>query len=104
MRTRFGNNKSLTALAAALLVGGIGIVAAEDFPALVKRLQQEKPTFAKRQQTLLAERYDLANRPAQGVTMSKGKPVQDGVRVKLTKETTWEGQIGRASGRERGEI
>ena len=91
MRTRFGNNKSLTALAAALLVGGIGIVAAEDFPALVKRLQQEKPTFAKRQQTLLAERYDLANRPAQGVTMSKGKPVQDGVRVKLPKEATWEG-------------
>ena len=91
MRTRFGNNKSLTALAAALLVGGIGIVAAEDFPALVKRLQQEKASFAKRQQTLLAERYDLANRPAQGATMSKGKPVQDGVRVKLPKETTWEG-------------
>jgi hypothetical protein len=36
----------------------------EDFPALVKRLQAEKPTFAKRQQALLAERYDLANRPA----------------------------------------
>ena len=37
----------------------------------------------KRQQALLAERYDLANRPAPGVTMSRGKPVQDGVRVKL---------------------
>jgi cytochrome c peroxidase len=80
----------MTALAVAMLVGGVGTVAAEDFPTLVKRLQQEKPTFAKRQQTLLAERYDLADRPAPGVTMSKGKPVQEGIRVKLSKEITWE--------------
>jgi hypothetical protein len=39
-------------------------VVAEDFPTLVKRLQAEKPTFAKRQQDLLAQRYDLADRPA----------------------------------------
>ena len=39
-------------------VGGMGTVAAEDFPTLVKRLQQEKPNFAKRQQMLLAERYE----------------------------------------------
>jgi len=90
MRTRFGINESLTALAVALLAGGMGTAAAEDFPTLVKRLQQEKPTFAKRQQTLLAERYDLADRPAQGVTMSKGKPVQEGIRAKLPKEMTWE--------------
>jgi hypothetical protein len=32
----------------------------EDFPTLTKRVQAEKPTFAKRQQALLAERYDLA--------------------------------------------
>jgi len=31
----------------------------------------------------LSERYDLSNRPAQGVTMSRGKPVQGGIRVKL---------------------
>jgi cytochrome c peroxidase len=90
MRTRFGNNKSLTALAVVLLVGGIGIVAAEDFPTLVKRLQQEKASFANRQQTLLEERYDLADRPAKDVTMSKGKPVQEGIRAKLPKEMTWE--------------
>src|SRR5213593_4904708 len=90
MRTRFSINESLTTLAVALLVGGMGTVAAEDFPTLVKRLQQEKPNFAKRQQMLLAERYDLADRPAQGVTMSKGKPVQEGIRVKVPKEMTWE--------------
>jgi cytochrome c peroxidase len=64
--------------------------APEDFPALVKRLQSEKPTFAKRQQDLLTARYDLADRPARGATMSRGKPVQDGVRVKLPAGTTWE--------------
>lgn len=90
MRTRFAIKKSLTALAAALLIGGIGIVAAEDFPALVKRLQEEKAGFAKRQQTMLEERYDLADRPAKDVTMSKGKPVQEGVRAKLPKDMTWE--------------
>jgi cytochrome c peroxidase len=62
----------------------------EDLPTLIKRLQAEKPTFAKRQQALLTERYDLADRPAQGTTMSRGKPVQDGVRVKLPAGMTWE--------------
>ena len=52
-------------------------VVAEDFPTLVKRLQAEKPIFAKRQQDLLAARYDLADRPARGTAMSRGKPVQD---------------------------
>lgn len=62
----------------------------EDFAAIVERSQKEKPAFAKRQQDLLALRYDLANRPAQGVTMSRGKPVQEGVRVKLPAGMTWE--------------
>lgn len=34
--------------------------------------------------------YDLGNRPAKGVTMSRGKPIQEGVRVKLSKGMTWE--------------
>jgi cytochrome c peroxidase len=62
----------------------------EDFPTLTKRLQAEKPSFAERQQALLAERYDLADRPAKGTAMSRGKPVQDGVRVKLPAGMTWE--------------
>ena len=80
------------AFAAALLVSGTVTVAAaeEDFAALVKRLQAEKPAFAERHQKLLAERYDLADRPAQGVTMPRGKAVQAGVRVKLPDGQTWE--------------
>ncbi len=62
----------------------------EDFPTLVKRLQQDKPRFAKRQQDLLAQRYDLSDRSAPGVTMSRGKPVQEGVRVRLPAGTSWD--------------
>ena len=76
----------------ALLIGGASTAFAieEDFTALTKRLQNDKPEFAKRQQDLLAERYDLSNRPARGVTMSGGKAVQDGARVRLPKDTTWD--------------
>ena len=78
---------------AALLAGTFSPSSAqekkEDFPALVKRLQQAKPEFAERQQKLLDERYDLSDKPAKGAAMSKGKPVQDGVRVKLPEGATW---------------
>ena len=92
MKTILHIHWALKAFAAALLVSGTVTVAAEeeDFVAFVKRLQAEKPAFAERQQKLLAERYDLADRPAQGVTMSRGKAVQAGVRVKLPDGQTWE--------------
>ncbi len=88
--TRF--QRFSTTLGVVLLVCGTATVciAEEDFPTLVKRLQQEKPAFAERQQKLLAERYDIADRPAKGVTMSRGKAVQDGVRARLPKDMTWE--------------
>jgi cytochrome c peroxidase len=62
----------------------------EDFSALTQHLQAEKPQFAQRQHALLVERYDLADRPSQYAMMSGGKPLQDGVRVKLPTGTTWE--------------
>jgi cytochrome c peroxidase len=68
----------------------ISLAADEGFSAMASRLQKEKADFAKRQQALLAERYDLADRPATGITMSRSKPVQEGVRVKLPKDMTWE--------------
>jgi cytochrome c peroxidase len=87
-----GTRWSVMVVALALLVCGVvtRVTIAEDFPALVARLRQEKPAFATRHQALLAARYDLADRPAPGVTMSKGKPVQESIRVKLPKDTTWE--------------
>jgi len=50
-----------------------------------------KPSVQRRQQALLMQRYDMANRPIPGVMMSGGrKAVQGGVRVKLTPGTTWD--------------
>ena len=72
------------------LVSGAQTPVVEDFPTLTKRLEMEKPKFAQRQQALLAQRYDLADRPAKGSVMSRGKPIQDGVRVKLPTGVTWE--------------
>lgn len=91
---RFIRTPWRTPLVAAMVAGLCGGMAAalaqvEDFPTLVKRLTQDKPKFAKRQQDLLKERYDLSDRPAPGVTMARGKPVQDGVRVKLPAGTSW---------------
>ncbi len=75
----------LTAILTATLVcTAPGAAAAEeDFAALTKRLQSEKAGFATRQQGMLAERYDLADRPLSGAAMARGKPLQGGVRVTL---------------------
>jgi cytochrome c peroxidase len=62
----------------------------EDFATTMNRMQAAKPAIEQRQQQLLEERYDLSNHPASGITMSRGKPIQAGVRVKLPKGTTWE--------------
>src|ERR1700676_1798244 len=49
-----------------------------------------KPGIEREHQALLEERYDLSDHPAQGVTMEHGKPLQEGVRVKLPQGVTWE--------------
>ena len=46
-------------------------------------MKAAQPEVMKRQMDLLNARYDLRNRPAKDVTMSRGKPIQEGVRVKL---------------------
>jgi cytochrome c peroxidase len=66
-------------------------VVEEDFAVVRQRDVAAKPEVMRRQQTLLAERYDLSDRPAAGVMMSGGrKAVQQGVRVKLPAGQTWE--------------
>jgi cytochrome c peroxidase len=51
----------------------------------------QKAAVMQRQSGLLNERYDLSDRPMQGVRMSGGrKPVQEGTRVKLAAGVTWE--------------
>ena len=62
----------------------------EDFASTMARMKAEKAGIMQRQLDLLNERYDLSNRPAQGVVMSRGKAVQEGVRIKLVNGITWE--------------
>jgi cytochrome c peroxidase len=66
------------------------VVITEPFEKTVARMKASKAEVMKRQMDLLEERYDLSNRPAPGVTMSRGKPLQEGVRVKLPPGMTWE--------------
>jgi cytochrome c peroxidase len=97
----------LSGLCVGLLVYGLGAAQApqqqppqgkiyfpvveKDFAKVREADQAAKPTVMELQRTLLAERYDLANRPAKGVMMSGGrKPVQQGIRVKLPGGLTWE--------------
>jgi hypothetical protein len=55
----------------------------EGFASLMARLAGEKPSAEQAHNALLGERYDLSDRPAQGVTMDRTKPIQEGVRVRL---------------------
>ncbi len=62
----------------------------EDFASIMSRMSAAKPAIMQRQKALLDERYDLDNRPVSGATMSGGKAVQAGVRVKLHGGVSWE--------------
>jgi cytochrome c peroxidase len=62
----------------------------EAFGSIMARLKGEKPAAMQRQKALLEARYDLSNKPAEGVRMSGGKPVQQGVRARLPKGVSWD--------------
>ncbi len=62
----------------------------EDFRTVFTRMRAAKAEVDKRQRDLLASRYDLSDRPVAGVTMSRGKAIQGGVRAKLPAGVTWE--------------
>ena len=61
------------------------------FEEMKKWFSARRAEFGKRQEKLLNERYDLSDRPSKDARMSNGKPVQDGVRVKLPNGVTWDG-------------
>jgi len=66
------------------------VVITEPFQSVMTRMGAAKPGVMRRHMDLLNQRYDLGNQPAAGVTMFRGKAVQDGVRVKLPAGITWE--------------
>jgi cytochrome c peroxidase len=68
----------------------------EDFATVVQRMKSAKAGIERRQADLLKQRYDLSDHPAAGVTMSRGKPVQEGVRARLASGVSWD-QLGAMS-------
>jgi cytochrome c peroxidase len=66
------------------------VASEEEFADLRAKLIAEKPEVQARQQTLLESRYDLSDQGNYQVTMSRGKPVQEGVRVRLPAGQTWD--------------
>src|SRR6202047_1846565 len=62
----------------------------ESFASIMARMKARKPDIEKEHADLLSARYDLSNRPAKDATMSRGKPLQEGVRVKLPAGATWD--------------
>jgi cytochrome c peroxidase len=99
------NSLKWAALSGGGLVIGIGVLLAQDgkqpssympvdihetFSAIYSRMTAAKPEIMRRHKALLEQRYDLSDRPAQGITMSRSKPLQQGVRVKLPADVTWD--------------
>jgi len=66
------------------------VVMTESFAAVFKRMSGAKAAVMEKQANHLAARYDLSDRRSGSAKMSRGKPVQSGVRVKLQKNMTWE--------------
>lgn len=66
------------------------VVINETFQSILQKMTAAKQAIEDRQKALLEQRYDLSNNPSKTVTMSKGKAVQQGVRVKLPQGMTWD--------------
>ncbi|MBN1210294.1 MAG: cytochrome B6 [Myxococcaceae bacterium] len=61
-----------------------------NFDDILKRGTAAKPKMMQRHRALLQERYTLSNQSVKGVTMTRGKPVQGGVRAKLPSGVSWD--------------
>jgi cytochrome c peroxidase len=80
-------------LAAERIVGKTSyapVAATDSFQTVKKDMEKLKNAVMKRQMDLLGMRYDLGDNSMEGVTMTRGKAVQEGVRVKLPSKTTWQ--------------
>ncbi len=63
----------------------------EPFEARVERLSKAKPAIEKAHKAMLEERYDLSDKPTADTKMSRGKSVQQGIRVRLPEGVkSWE--------------
>ncbi|HYE37666.1 cytochrome B6 [Methylocaldum sp.] len=63
---------------------------AEEFQQFMADMKTAKLDAMERHLKVLDERYDLSDNPSKTVTMTRGKPVQEGVRVKIREVVTWD--------------
>jgi cytochrome c peroxidase len=61
-----------------------------DFVGLMAAKAAEKPEVMERQLALLNFRYDLSDMPSNSVQMTRGKPIQQGVRARLADGQSWD--------------
>ncbi len=66
------------------------VAGTEKFTDVMARMSKAKPDIVAQHRALLEARYDLADKAVAGVKMTRGKPVQDGVRVKLPAGASWD--------------
>lgn len=62
----------------------------DEFGQVMAKMKAAKAEVEKRQTDLLKARYDLSDRPAKGITMTRSKPIQEGPRARLPEGMTWE--------------
>ena len=62
----------------------------EPLAAVIARMKAAKAAIAQKHAGLMEDRYNLGDIPAKNASMSRGKPLQTGVRPKLPKGTTWD--------------
>lgn len=66
------------------------VVVEEPIGKIKERREAEQAVRSKRQKTLLEQRYDLRDQPSNAVKMSRGTPIQVGVRAKLPSGMTFD--------------
>ena len=71
----------------------IPVVVPEDFESVMNRMEEAKPAIQQRHLELLQLRYELSDQPSAESVMTRRKPVQEGVRVRLAKGQTWEALV-----------
>ncbi|MCP0913770.1 MULTISPECIES: cytochrome B6 [Legionella] len=81
---------SLISSAHAVVSSYLPVDIKESFQTIMQRMEAARQALNDRQKELLNQRYDLSNKPSPDAKMSNGKPVQEGVRVRLPANVTWD--------------
>jgi cytochrome c peroxidase len=96
MRTEIHRVPSRTWIGIAVIAATLAsaLSATETFDQVMSRMSKERRPLQQKAVALLEARYDLSDRPSKEDRMSRGKPVQEGVRAKLPAGADWKTLLG----------